>query len=82
MKNEITHFALCLNNDGYPASLEVGKLYRVIDDEQATAENLLRVVDESGEDYAFASNRFHILELPSNVEETLLANGSGIVSLA
>ena len=82
MKTEITHFALCLNNDGYPASLEVGKLYRVIEDEQATAEGLLRVVDESGEDYAFASNRFHILELPSNVEETLLANGSGIVSMA
>ena len=81
MKHEITHFALCLNNDGYPASLEVGKLYRVIDDEQATAENLLRVVDESGEDYAFTSNRFHILELPSNVEETLLANGSGIVTM-
>ena len=82
MKNEIVHFALCLNNEGYPASLEVGKLYRVIDDEQAATENLLRVVDESGEDYAFASGRFHILELPSNVEETLLANGSGIVSLA
>ncbi len=82
MKNEIIHFALCLNNDGYPASLEVGKLYRVIEDEQATAESLIRVVDESGEDYAFVSNRFHILELPSNVEETLLANGAGIVSLA
>ncbi len=82
MKNEITHFALCLNNEGYPASLEVGKLYRVVDDEQAASENLLRVVDESGEDYAFALNRFHILELPSNVEETLLANGGGVMSLA
>lgn len=81
MKHEITHFALCLNNDGYPASLEVGKLYHVVEDEQATKESLIRVIDESGEDYAFASNRFHILELPSNVEETLLANGSGIVSL-
>ncbi len=75
MKNEITHFALCLNNEGYPASLEVGKLYRVIEDVQAAAESLIRVVDESGEDYAFASNRFHVLKLPSNVEETLLANG-------
>ena len=57
-------------------------MYRVIDDEQAAAENLLRVVDESGEDYAFASNRFHVLKLPSNVEEILLANGGGIVNLA
>lgn len=77
MKNEITHFALCLNNEGYPASLEVGKLYRVVDDEQATAENLLRVVDESGEDYAFTANRFHIVELPADIEKTLIANGAG-----
>ena len=30
-------FALCLENEGYPASLEVGKLYRVIPDRDATA---------------------------------------------
>ncbi|CAN5328981.1 hypothetical protein BH10ACI3_BH10ACI3_29730 [soil metagenome] len=82
MKNEITHFALCLNNKGYPASLEVGKLYRIIADEQAAAESLIRIVDESGDGYAFASNRFHIVELPVNVEETLVANGSGILSMA
>lgn len=82
MKTEVIHFAVCLSNDGYPASLEVGKLYRVIEDEQASAEGYLRVVDESGEDYAFASNRFHIVELPAAVEETLLANGAGIVSAA
>jgi hypothetical protein len=82
MKNEITHFALCLNNEGYPASLEVGKLYRVVVDEQASAEGLLRVVDESGDDYAFASSRFHTLQLPSKVEEALLANGGGVVSLS
>ena len=81
MENEITHFALCLNNEGYPASLEVGKLYPVIEDDQASAEDLIRVVDESGEDYAFSANRFHILQLPSNVEEKLLANGAGIISL-
>ncbi len=72
MKNGKIQFAVCLNNEGYPASLEVGKLYRVIADEEAAKENLLRVVDESGEDYAFASNRFHVVELPSNVQKTLL----------
>ena len=77
MKNEIAHFALCLNNEGYPASLEVGKLYRVIEDEDAAAESLLRVVDESGEDYAFSANRFHIVELPADIEKTLVANGAG-----
>ena len=66
------HFALCLNNEGYKASLEVGKLYRMIADEQATAHGLVRIVDESGEDYAFAANRFYPGPLPQNVEEVLL----------
>jgi len=71
-KNGKIQFAVCLNNEGYPASLEVGKLYRIVTDEEAAKENLLRVIDESGEDYAFASNRFHVVELPSNVQKTLL----------
>ncbi len=71
-KNGKIQFAICLNNEGYPASLEVGKLYRVIADEEAAKENLLRVVDESGEDFAFASNRFHVVELPQTVKKTLL----------
>jgi hypothetical protein len=58
------HFALCLNNKGYKASLEVGKLYRVIADEQATQHGLIRIIDESGEDYAFAVDRFYPMQLP------------------
>lgn len=76
------HFAVCLNNRDYPASLEVGKLYQVIPDNEATAEGYLRVVDESGEDYAFAANRFYIVNLPSDVEEALLANGASGLSLS
>lgn len=67
------HFAVCLNNAGYEASLEVGKLYHVIPDAEATAHGLLRVVDESGEDYAFAANRFHPVDLPPTVQKALLA---------
>ena len=67
------HFAVCLNNEGYRASLEVGKLYRVIPDEEAEANDLIRVVDESGEDYAFSAERFRTVELPSDVEKALLA---------
>jgi len=69
---EPTQFAICLNNDGYKASLEVGKLYRVIPDDEATAHGYLRVVDESGEDYAFTANRFHLINLPLAVEKALL----------
>jgi hypothetical protein len=66
-------FAVCLDNDGYAASLEVGKLYRVISDEEASAHGYIRVVDESGEDYAFTANRFHLVHLPQNVAQALLA---------
>ncbi len=55
------HFVVCLNNEGYKAPLEVGKLYRVIPDDEAASEGYLRVVDESGEDYALAANRFHLI---------------------
>jgi len=65
-------FALCLNNEDYPASLEVGKVYRVIPDEQAAEHGYLRVVDESGEDYAYTAERFYLIALPRLVEQALL----------
>ncbi len=67
------HFAVCINNEGYEASLELGKLYQVIPDEEADANDLVRVVDESGEDYAFAATRFHALEVPPVVQKALLS---------
>jgi hypothetical protein len=73
-KEQPTQFALCLDNEGYKASLEVGKLYRVIPDEEAESQGYLKVVDESGEDYAFTANRFHIITLPSTVEQALLSS--------
>ena len=72
-KREHIHFVVCLNNEGYPASLEVGKLYRSIPDKEAEAEGLIRVVDESGEEYAFEAVRFHPIDVPAAVEKSLLA---------
>jgi hypothetical protein len=66
-QNQAIHFGVCLNNEGYKAALEVGKLYRVIANEQAEAHGLIRVVNESGEDYAFSANRFHPVQLPQDV---------------
>lgn len=73
LKSEATQFALCLNNDGYLASLEVGKLYRIVPDADAASHGYLRVIDESGEDYAFTTDRFHVMTLPLPVEQTLLS---------
>lgn len=64
-------FVVCLNNDGHKASLDVGKLYRSIPDRAAAAEGLIRVIDESGEDYAFAADRFHKVFLPPKIKKEL-----------
>jgi len=65
-------FAVCVNSDGYSASLELHKLYRVLPDEGVKADGDLRIVDESGEDYLYAAERFILLELPQAVEKSLL----------
>ncbi len=66
-----TQFAVCLDNGGYSASLEVGKLYRVIPDVDALEHGYLRVVDESGEDYGYSAKRFCPLKVPQPVAHAL-----------
>ena len=48
-----SQFAVCIDNTGYPASLERCKIYRVLPDEKAAREGDIRIVDESGEDYLY-----------------------------
>lgn len=72
-ENQPRQFALCLNNEGYPASLEVGKLYCVIPDDEAMVHGYIRVIDESGEDYAYTACRFHLMQLPMAIEKALLS---------
>lgn len=68
-----TRFAVCINNEGYKASLEVGKLYRVIPDEKAASHGYMRIVDESGEDYGYTASRFFPLEIPRSLAQALQA---------
>jgi len=65
-------FAVCIRNKGYEASLEKGKLYRVIPDRDAEAHGYLRIVDESGEDYGYTASRFFAIDLPKPLEKALL----------
>ena len=64
-------FAVCLRNGGFAASLEVRKPYPFINDPDAEANNLIRVVDESGEDYLYPSRLFRKLALPSDIQRVL-----------
>jgi len=66
------HFAVCINNRGYPASLELHKIYRVLPDESAAEDGDIRVIDESGEDYLYSADRFVDVELPKPVRQSLL----------
>ncbi len=66
-------FVVCINNKGYEASLEFGKIYQVITDKDAEAEGLIRIIDESGEDYGYSLERFHAVTLPQTLENVLLA---------
>jgi hypothetical protein len=64
-------FAVCLRDDGFVASLEVRKLYAVISDPDAEANNLIRVIDESGDDYLYPARLFRKLALPSGIQRAL-----------
>jgi hypothetical protein len=61
-----------VNNEDYNASLELRKIYQVVPDAGAAAHNLLRVIDESGEDYLYPRQYFRVIELPKDVQKALL----------
>lgn len=57
-------YVVCLYNGGYAVSLEPRKIYRQLPDSRAEYEGLLRVIDESGEDYLYPSRLFTPISLP------------------
>jgi hypothetical protein len=64
-------FAVCLKNKGYSASLEPRKIYRVLPDDGAARHKLIRVVDESGEDYLYPADYFAPISLSKTLVEAL-----------
>jgi hypothetical protein len=60
-----------VRNRGYPASLELRKIYQALADPEAETHGLLRVIDESGEDYLYPQRFFMCLDLPQPVETAL-----------
>ena len=58
MKRSIKPFALCVDDTDYKASLIPGKVYRIISDVRAAKDDLVRIVDESGEDYLYHKCHF------------------------
>ncbi len=62
---------VCLRNDDYPVSLEPRKIYCAVTDREAAAHKLLRVIDESGEDYLYPSKYFAPIRVPGELRRAL-----------
>ena len=63
-QNQTKNYVVCIKNEGHTASLEVRKIYQVLPDVQATEHQLVRIIDESGEDYLYPMDFFTPIELP------------------
>ena len=73
MKRRVRQFALCLENKGNEASLVLGKIYRILPDARAARDNLVRIVDESGDDYLFEKRQFALVDFPLAIRKRILA---------
>ena len=65
------HYMICVDNQGYEASLETRKLYQVLSDKEAGQHHQIRVIDESGEDYLYPEGYFAPVRLPSETKQKL-----------
>ena len=64
-------FVVCVNNDGYAASLVVRRIYETVSDNDARDRGLVRVIDESEEDYLFPAELFEAIDVPNALERKL-----------
>jgi len=73
MKAQTKPFALCIDNTDYQASLIPGKVYRILSDPRAARDDLVRIVDERGEDYLYHKSHFVFVDFPPAVKKKILA---------
>ncbi len=70
-QHKVTQFVVCIKNTKYPASLEVRKIYESLPDASAAKHQLIRVIDESGEDYLYPADYFVPIKLPQLIVKAL-----------
>jgi hypothetical protein len=64
-------YVVCVDNKDFEVSLELRKIYEVIEDTSAEAHGQLRVLDESGEDYLYPSELFVAIDIPASLRARL-----------
>jgi hypothetical protein len=72
-KQQTKQLVVCINNEGYPVSLEKRKIYLALRDATADKRGLIRVVDESGDDYLYPKTFFRSIALPQAIKKAVLA---------
>jgi hypothetical protein len=72
-KSASKQLVVCIDNAGYPASLETRKLYVMLPDPAAEEHGLVRIIDESGEDYLYPKAFFRSVDLPRSVKKAVLS---------
>ena len=74
MKRPVSkQLVVCVGNDGYPVSLETRKIYVALSDPGAEKHGLLRIIDESGDDYLYPKAFFRPIALPQPIKKAVLA---------
>ena len=71
MPSETIKYVVCIRNEEYTASLERRKIYPVIPDADAESHGMLRLVDESGDDYLYPQDFFLPIEVPEAISKAL-----------
>ena len=71
----MSEFVICINNEGNPASLIVGKVYRRLPDPEAESHSMLRIIDEDQSEpggYLYPASMFVPVELPERAKQALM----------
>jgi hypothetical protein len=69
------YYVFCLERGSYRIDLEIGKIYRVIRPHKNDPDEMLRIIDDSAEDYLYPSAWFVPIELPPKAKKALVAAG-------
>ena len=72
-KSRTKQLVVCVDNEGYAVSLEKRKIYIAVPDPAAAKHGMLRIIDESGEDYLYPRALFRSIALPQAVKRAVLA---------
>jgi hypothetical protein len=72
-RNSARQLVICIDNEDYPAALEKRKIYIALRDTVAEKRGLIRIIDESGDDYLYSKTMFRSIALPQSVKKAVMA---------